>query len=568
MAVPQMNPLKGLENAGLPPKGNKKKKKQRELALLGDGQTKPEKDKAKKEKKSKKIKTGANAEAVKPKINRTEETSGPTNETENGSEPAAALPKSKKPKKPKNDPLRPEPAWLFPPDEENPVLNPKPKSKEEQEKELQDRLQAIKYLNHHAVAAPHKPPPPTLLLQLVGSFLDSYGFMSTGRIYTAEREARVKQIGWEDPVGTEMLNPKTPSLVQIYKHWLATGDSATEAAMRTTKVKDLNVGNNAVTVTVDETSEADATSSAGESSEASEDSDDDGSDVDMVPPKSIAKADTPKATFAKKAALQKDDSLPGSDSDSDDESIASPQVAPTSVPKPTVGGLVNKLKRKSPEVIVVDTKAESDSESSSSEPESPAKKTKVETVVAKTKKSASPRPASTLAKTSAKPLDNNSDDTSVMTTEEEDSEDGKAPKTKMATKPQPSVNGTAVPVKAVAAAKTNGKVDESSSSASSSSDSDASEGKSPIRSKSTVKSRSGKRKRSSSPQAVDAKSATKVSKKYSMPFQRVPVDTRVDPKLASNAYKPYDYAERAYKDLSVTKGKGFTKEKNKKKRGS
>jgi len=36
----------------------------------------------------------------------------------------------------------------------------------------------------------------------------------------------------------------------------------------------------------------------------------------------------------------------------------------------------------------------------------------------------------------------------------------------------------------------------------------------------------------------------------------------------SNAYVSYDYAEKAYKDLSVTRGKGFTKEKNKKKRGS
>lgn len=36
----------------------------------------------------------------------------------------------------------------------------------------------------------------------------------------------------------------------------------------------------------------------------------------------------------------------------------------------------------------------------------------------------------------------------------------------------------------------------------------------------------------------------------------------------SNAYRSYDYAERAYQDLSVTRGKGFTKEKNKKKRGS
>ena len=36
----------------------------------------------------------------------------------------------------------------------------------------------------------------------------------------------------------------------------------------------------------------------------------------------------------------------------------------------------------------------------------------------------------------------------------------------------------------------------------------------------------------------------------------------------SNQYQSYSYADRAYHDLSVTRGKGFTKEKNKKKRGS
>jgi hypothetical protein len=30
----------------------------------------------------------------------------------------------------------------------------------------------------------------------------------------------------------------------------------------------------------------------------------------------------------------------------------------------------------------------------------------------------------------------------------------------------------------------------------------------------------------------------------------------------------YDYADKAHQDLIVTKGKGFTKEKNKKKRGA
>ncbi|KAF2460583.1 SRP40, C-terminal domain-containing protein [Lineolata rhizophorae] len=51
-------------------------------------------------------------------------------------------------------------------------------------------------------------------------------------------------------------------------------------------------------------------------------------------------------------------------------------------------------------------------------------------------------------------------------------------------------------------------------------------------------------------------------------FHRIPTSTVVDKRFASNAYVPYDYADRAYQDLSITKGKGFTKEKNKKKRGS
>jgi len=74
-----------------------------------------------------------------------------------------------------------------------------------------------------------------------------------------------------------------------------------------------------------------------------------------------------------------------------------------------------------------------------------------------------------------------------------------------------------------------------------------------------------KRKRSESPTPA---SSQKQRKKQNAPFQRVPKDTPVDAKMASNAYRSYDYAERAHQDLSVTKGKGFTKEKNKKKRGS
>lgn len=52
-------------------------------------------------------------------------------------------------------------------------------------------------------------------------------------------------------------------------------------------------------------------------------------------------------------------------------------------------------------------------------------------------------------------------------------------------------------------------------------------------------------------------------KKENVPFSRIPADQAIDPRLTSNAYQPYDYAERAHQKLIVTKGKGFTKEKNK-----
>lgn len=57
-------------------------------------------------------------------------------------------------------------------------------------------------------------------------------------------------------------------------------------------------------------------------------------------------------------------------------------------------------------------------------------------------------------------------------------------------------------------------------------------------------------------------------KKENIPFSRIPKDQYVDPRFASNAYQSYDYAEKAHQALIVTKGKDFTKAKNKGKRGS
>lgn len=79
-----------------------------------------------------------------------------------------------------------------------------------------------------------------------------------------------------------------------------------------------------------------------------------------------------------------------------------------------------------------------------------------------------------------------------------------------------------------------------------------------------------------SPQFVATDPMNAVLKKNTKPgngksttsFSRIPTNQKIDPRFASNKYVNYDYAEKAHRDLSVTKGKGFTKEKNKKKRGA
>lgn len=57
-------------------------------------------------------------------------------------------------------------------------------------------------------------------------------------------------------------------------------------------------------------------------------------------------------------------------------------------------------------------------------------------------------------------------------------------------------------------------------------------------------------------------------RKDNLPFSRIPKDIKVNEHFAANLYMPNAANEQMYQDLRSTKGKGFTKEKNKKKRGS
>ena len=520
-------------------------------------------------------------------------------------------------KKKKNAPDRPQPEWMFPPDEENPVLNPKPKSEAQRKKDEEARDQAIKFLQYKSVSAPLKAPPPDLLLTLVGGFLSSYGFNSTSRIYTTQLQSRKKLDAWKTQLDAK-LPRGFPDLVKIYKEWYkiyeertqmdetSSSDSDdsvdTKEAKRSKKAKrQAKAGTKAKEEAVAIANTKDETSSSGGSDTSSEGRD---SDIEMKDGTPIL--ESKKATKAARMnASASSTSRSSSDSAADDEeeSAGARLPTPAATNKPNVENRVKNLKRKASSSGNSGSSSESESDdasataakfpqskrtkaqdkktlakinsghappksnadSSSSGTSSSGTKPVKETSVAKNMTSDSSSEASSSDSASAKAATAESSSSEPTSSDSESSEAdfSKPPKptptTKKAAsspkakqKPSNTASDSSETLQATSAQKpSTANTSLSTSAATSSSDS--------------VMNPPTKRKRSPSP-SIPASS--KPQKKQNTPFQRVPKDTPVDPKLASNAYQSYDYADKAYQDLSVTKGKGFTKEKNKKKRGS
>lgn len=76
-----------------------------------------------------------------------------------------------------------------------------------------------------------------------------------------------------------------------------------------------------------------------------------------------------------------------------------------------------------------------------------------------------------------------------------------------------------------------------------------------------VKTNEGTSLPKTSKESKDSKEAT------AKRFSRIPENLEVDPRFKSNEYVPHGFAEHSHQSLSVVRGKDFTKEKNKKKRG-
>lgn len=486
--------------------------------------------------------------------------------------------------KKKNAPDRPQPAWLFPPDDENPVLNPKVLTEAEKKKLYEERMEAIRFLKYKSVSAPMKTAPPGQLLTLIGAFLGSYGFNSTGRIFTLERNARKKLDGWQDEIGAP-LEKGMPGLVKIFKDWSKEWHERRELDMSSSDEDDDAVTKRAKMVKRRDKvkiAKTDDTSSSG-----SDESSNDNSGV-AVKGKTSTSTNAGNSTKAE-ASPSGSSSSSTSDSDADDETD---KKAKALASKSTVSSLVNNLKRKAspiePTATASSSDSDSDSELNTSDSEAPAnKKKKTKADVKLTAKVAAAAPASNRSKKGSKKeapakaaarassSSGSSSSDSSSSGSDSDAVDNKKPTTvaSEASKPSksvapPTINGrkTSEPSDSSATLVEATKKELSpSSSSSGTSDSEASTKAAKV---TITTSTATKRKRSTSPKPATPATNGKKPKKTNTPFSRIPEDTKVDPKLASNAYVPYEYAEKAHQDLIVTKGKGFTKEKNKKKRGA
>lgn len=526
-------------------------------------------------------------------------------------------------KKKQNAPDKPQPAWLFPPADENPVLNPKPKTDETVMRETADREKALDYMQRRVHAVPDRPAPPAQLLTMIGIFLSEYGFNSTSRVFNTERKGRQHLTGYEHGVG-EKIEKGTPSIEKIYRHWYK--------EWKATRVDETSSDESESES--DDSSTSDAPAKAADVQMSSSDEDDSeassdgfgGSDVEMIDTTKVPK----KGTSIKKSSPTDASSSTStsSDSDADDEKDAKPRppshlkataTRPTTAAmKPTAATLNNVLKRKT--LASSDSSASEDS-SDSSENERPSQAKKVKTLTTQTTAVmkaplSSKKTSMTSTKSNKTPGDkvstaSSSSSSSSSSEPESDVQQAKAKKNSGYTKIAPA--DVALP--ASSSSEDNDSDEDSSSSSSdggvptkkqspanvlrttltssterrspppdqrkSSTESSVtingdskkpSSDESPASSSSVTSSSSDSGSdKVSSPKKEPFKAPSKLAKKHqgAKPTALAELSSQADPDShLSNAYIPNAYAEKAYQDLSVTRGKGFTKEKNKKKRGS
>jgi hypothetical protein len=517
--------------------------------------------------------------------------------------PSKPPPQQKKKKK-KNAPDKPRPAWLFPPDEENPVLNPRQKTSEDTAKQTQERDKALSYMRRRVHSVPDRPAPPPQLLTLVGIFLSDFGFNSTSRLFTTERKARKELNGWEDAIGKK-IEKGHPTLETIYRDWYREWKikqneetSSSESSSETSSESDSGA----------ELPTKQATTSSGDDDSETSSDGRGGSDAQM---KEAPKVKRGKAKNKKIPASSLTTTSSESDADDEDEKVKplsavskkAESMAKQGATKPTGGAMINRLKRKAA------SRSSDSSESSLSSDEEELHQAKKPKTTSKATATPAVLPGS-LKECETKPNEEESSSSSSDSSSASDSEGSSPPKN-----PTLKVSEGHVPKLAVKPVPVSPSSESSSASAS---DSDSDHGalahaasatsavltktraqpaalvSVPSSDSSATINGDSKKPSASISAASEASSATSSESPNShsesplksppkkpvaentkrkhegakpTPLATLSATTAADSYI-SNKYQNYDYAERAYKDLSVTRGKGFTKEKNKKKRGS
>ncbi|TVY33460.1 hypothetical protein LOCC1_G008460 [Lachnellula occidentalis] len=482
----------------------------------------------------------------------------------------------------KNAPAKKQADWLFPssgPSGDKPAATNVPKSHiQDRSKNKEEKQLAKDLLKQRAGGASSKPAPPSQLVGLIGAFLSENEFANTTRAFRTES-------GTRGLAAEDIQN--IPSLNTIYNEWLQSKVQDTPSDSKT------NVGENGKVTKKRNVKQAKVEKKKAKVQESSN-----ASDVEMTdaPPTKVSGKRSPSLSSSASSSA----SSSSSDSDADDEKESPTTKTPS--PKQKSKG----LKRKA---------VSSSSESSSSSPDSSSEDEAPKTKKAKTKASSpssseSSESSSDSSSDEAKVVDPSSSKSESSSSDTGSSSDDEGSDTKKVAQASSSSDSDSSESESDSssnslAQKTPLPASGSESSESSESDSDSTSSKkaalnsessatlSDGAKKSTTSSSGSSSESSSSSDSDEEPQSKKVAKtavtvterklspplppdpvikkpfrKTNVPFSRISSDIKVDERLASNAYVPYDYAQKAHEDLIVTKGKGFTKEKNKKKRGS
>ncbi|KAI0169205.1 SRP40, C-terminal domain-containing protein [Hypoxylon sp. FL1284] len=382
-----------------------------------------------------------------------------------------------------------------------------------------------------STCAGEKQAPPTQLMDLVETFLSDQGFNDAHRAFQKHREKK----GWEQNKAKEHH-----SLVSVFQTWKTFASQGSTPAV----VKDNPMDKiTKVSSSSDESTDSDSDSESDTSSDDAED---------------VAMADAPVAdesTSDSSESSSSDESDSSSDDSDEEEAKPAKSTTGATMPRP------NPLKH-------------SDSESEDERPQAKKAKTEASSDESSSEDSSDSEEESSEDEVKPKTASTQNDDSSSGSDSDSDSDsDSSESDSESSAKPQVDLK---------AAAKV--PLPESDSSSDSESESEA-DGQKPAQALHGAASDSSVTLDKTSPVLMPSVSnpplppdpstlksnnrgSNGAAKTQNQPFSRIRKDVEIDPRLSSNAYVSHGYGEKAHQDLIITKGKGFTKEKNKKKRGS